>query len=218
LPSLLDFSVQNDPFAPMPAAPNPNLSLTNNSTGLMSMTMTMNQSSSNNNNNSNPMMSMMQTTPMHPTNDLASGMGLMSLSGTAAAMTPTKTSIMASNEDRYSALNALATAAPTAMTTVQDAKDAEARLLGFGPSSSDNISASHMGMAPPPSIQEPMVAPGSGHVAATYGSAYGGAASTNNNGDDDDDNPWVMGGRSGMGLQPVGPVPTAPPPPPPPDY
>jgi len=208
--SLLDFSVQNDPFAPMSAAPNPNPSVNNDSTGLMSMTM--NQSSSNNN---NPMMSMMQPPMQH---DLASEMGSMYLSGTGAATS----NIMASNEDRYSALDALAAAAPT---MAQVAKDTEARLLGFGPSSSSNISASahpsmpmgmsmSMGMAPPPSIPEPMVAPGSGHVATTYGAP---SANSNNN-DDGDDNPWMMGGTSGMGLQPIGPVPTAPPPPPPPGY
>ena len=221
--SLLDFSVQNDPFAPMAAAPNPNPSVTNDSTGLMSMGMAMNQSNYNNNNNH--MMSTMQP-PMQqqmtnpPTNDLASGMGSMSLSGTAA---PTS-NIMASNEDRYSALDALAAAAPT---TAQDAKDAEARLLGFGPSSSNNVSASAnptmsmgMSMASPPSIPEPMTAPGSGQVAAAYGTPPTNNSNNNNNGngDGDDDIPWLMGGRSGMGLEPVGPVPTAPPPPPPPHY
>lgn len=33
--------------------------------------------------------------------------------------------------------------------------------------------------------------------------------------DDDDDNPFVMGGKSGAGLKPLGPAPSAPPPPPP---
>lgn len=65
-----------------------------------------------------------------------------------------------------------------------------------------------MDMGPP--VQESFVAPGSGHVATSYGEA--------NNNDDDGDNPWVMGGTAGSGLQPIGPAPGAPPPPPPPSY
>ena len=77
-------------------------------------------------------------------------------------------------------------------------------------------------MAPPPSAAAPplppMVAPGSGQVATAYGGATDPYNTIPNSNSDGDDNPWVMGGTSGMGLQPVGPEPTAPPPPPPPEY
>jgi len=67
-----------------------------------------------------------------------------------------------------------------------------------------------MGMAQPPPVPENMIAPGSGQVAKAYGDS---SAAGNDN---EEDNPWVMGGSTGMGLEPVGPEPSAPPPPPPP--
>ncbi len=199
--SLLDFSVQNDPFAPISCNPNPPMQ--NNSTGLMGMGM------------NNPMMSSMQSPPMQmqnsgAMNDLTSGMTSISLSAPPPKAPMT---MAAANQDRFSALDALAAAAPS---QPQDtAKDAEARLLGFdspapAPSSSmGQPPLMAMGMAPPPPIPEPMVAPGSGQVATAYGES---ALSSNN---DDGDNPWVMGGSSGMGLSaPSAPPPACPPPPP----
>jgi hypothetical protein len=62
---------------------------------------------------------------------------------------------------------------------------------------------------PPPAVPAIMVAPGSGHVAKSYGDPGDKAGEV-------DENPWVMGGAVGTGLQPVGPAPGAPPPPPPP--
>ena len=197
--SLLDFSVQNDPFAPISATPNPPVH--NNSTGLMGMSM------------NNPMMPSMQTPMQMPTsggiNDLSSGMNSMSLS---APPPKGPMAMAATSQDRFSALDALADAAPS--QSQGTATDAEARLLGFSsapaPSSSmGQPPMASMGMAPPPPIPDNMVAPGSGQVATAYGeSAYA-------NKNDDSDNPWVMGGATGMGLSaPSAPPPAAPPPPP----
>jgi len=226
--SLFDFSVQNDPFAPISATSNQNQSTHNNdndSMGLMSMGMnhmTMNATPIGNN-NKNPMMSMMQTqAPMQQM--------------TPSAQLP-KAPMMASHQDRFSALDALAATTTTmSQATAHDARNAENRLLGFSSasmsSSNNNTSTSMasangstmmtmmpmmpmgmgrgMGMTPPPPIPEPIIAPGSGQVGKTYGSA--------NNNEDNNDNPWMMGGTTGMGLKPVGPEPTAPPPPPPPEF
>jgi hypothetical protein len=161
-----------------------------------------------------------------------------------------KKSVMGANEDRFSALDALAATTQTSKVTILDAKNAENRLLGFTSSSTPAFSASPatsssgafnlslsdsmslgmppgappipaagagwdlptaesiaplaMGMPPPPP-HAAYIAPGTGHVAASYGDAG-----------DDDDNPWVMGGTTGSGLQPIGPAPGMPPPPPPP--
>ena len=85
------------------------------------------------------------------------------------------------------------------------------------PPPSNGMSSMGMGMTTTTtgySIPDPMVAPGSGQVAT----AYGDAGSSNAAANDDGDNPWVMGGTTGMGLEPVGPQPSAPPPPPPPTY
>jgi len=197
--SLLDFSVQNDPFAPVSAAPNPPMQ--NNSTGLMGMTM------------NNPIMSSMQAPPMQmpgAMNDLTSGMTSISLSAPPPKAPMT---MAAASQDRFSALDALAQAAPSQPQNT--AKDAEARLLGFNSSAPAPSSSMGqppmvaMGMAPPPPIPEPMIAPGSGQVATAYGDS--GLSSNNNDGD----NPWVMGGSSGMGLSaPSAPPPACPPPPP----
>ncbi len=188
--SLLDFSVQNDPFAPISATPNPPMN-SNGNTGLMNMTM-----------NNNSMMPVMQSSMQMPNtgamNTLASGMTSMSLS--SAPKGPMNLS--ASSQDRFSALDALA-AAPTSQP--QDmARDAEARVLGYGASSSS-------AMAPPPMVPPPlpesMIASGSGQVATAYGDS------------DEGDNPWVMGGSSGMGLSaPSAPPPACPAPPPPPEF
>jgi hypothetical protein len=74
---------------------------------------------------------------------------------------------------------------------------------GWDLPTAESIAPLPMGMPPPPP-QDVCIAPGTGHVAANYGDAG-----------DDDDNPWVMGGTSGSGLQPIGPEPGMPPPPPP---
>lgn len=57
-----------------------------------------------------------------------------------------------------------------------------------------------------PSSTGPLIAPGTGSVAATYGDAGLGPM---------EDNPWVMGGTSGSGLDPSGIAPASAPPPPP---
>lgn len=77
---------------------------------------------------------------------------------------------------------------------------------GAGPSSSFS-SMGISSMPSPPRIAEPMIiAPGTGHhVAAAYGDGA----------NDDADNPWVMGGTTGSGLQPLGNAPSSAPPPPP---
>ncbi len=198
--SLLDFSVQNDPFAPISAAA-PNPPVQNNSTGLMGMTM------------NNPMMSSMQTPMQMPTtggmNDLSSGMNSMSLS---APPPKGPMAMAATSQDRFSALDALADAAPS--QSQDTATNAEARLLGFSSAPAPNSSMGQlpmapMGMAQPPPIPDNMVAAGSGQIATAYGeSAYAKKR-------DEGDNPWVMGGATGMGLSaPSAPPPADPPPPP----
>ena len=147
--SLLDFSVQNDPFAPVSAMPN--APMNNDTTGLMSMTM---------NNNSMMQSSSMQMPNTGTMNNLASGMTSMSLS--SAPKGPMNMS--ASSQDRFSALDALAAATPP---QPQDtAQDGEARVLGYGASS--NSAVAPPPMAPPP-LPDSMIAPGSGQVATAYG-------------------------------------------------
>lgn len=167
--------------------------------------------------------------------DLPSAMGTLNLGGSEKQ----KPSVMMNNEDRFAALDALASMEVQPKPTVLDAKLAENRLLG-GESAPPNLYGtsaplamtqpntsgatttmpSSLPPAPPPSNGAlsapmglpgpspilPMVTPGSGQVAAAYG--------TDEN-DDDGDNPWVMGGSAGTGLQPIGAAPAAPPPPPP---
>lgn len=150
---------------------------------------------------------------------------------------------MTPNEDRFAALDALVTTGIFPMhTTVMDTKPAKERNLsdgfsasavaptlnGFGvgfvplnqPLSTSSAPPS-MPPPPPPPVDEdlpypmgympsstgPLIAPGTGSVAASYGDA--GVATI-------EDNPWVMGGTSGTGLQPLGAAPASPPPPPPP--
>ena len=200
--SLYDFSIQNDPFAPVSALPKPHVQ--NDSTGLMGMTM------------NNPMqMPAMQTPNAGAMNNLASGMTSMSFSSpTAGPSTHAPMGMGASSGDRFSALDALAAATPSQPQNT--AQEAEARLLGFASSANSAMvqpPAISMGMAPPPPIPEPMIAPGSGQVATAYGDS---SVSIHNN--KEGDNPWVMGGATGMGLS----APSAPPPacpaPPPPEY
>jgi hypothetical protein len=119
-----------DPFAAMSAVPNQSI---NNNMNNMNMNMNL---------NNNPTMQMQMHMPV-PTpsgsdnmgmNSLSSGMANMSFAaaGSASSMPPShnnKGPMMALNEDRFSALDALAsnTQPPNAL----DAKNAENRLLGF---------------------------------------------------------------------------------------
>lgn len=175
---------------------------------------------------------------INPNLTSANDMGQLSGMINTLAIGPSSTpSTMNPKEDRFAALDALAsTGIQPAKVTALDATLAENRLLsGSGISSSSNgfsagMSYSHQppppippSMPPPPpspyddvpafamgtmpSSIEPMIAPGTGQVAAAYG---GGAH-------DDDDNPWVMGGTTGAGLQPLAAAPAVPPPPPPPE-
>lgn len=74
------------------------------------------------------------------------------------------------------------------------------------PAPESAMSMPAVGMGAPPVPEPVVVDPGSVRVGQTYG----------DNNDGDDDNPWVMGGASGSGLDPLAPAPGAPPPPPPP--
>jgi hypothetical protein len=169
--------------------------------------------------------------------DYNAGHGMGGLSGmmNTLAIQPSTAPAQAPQEDRFAALDALAsTSIQSQPVTALDAKMAENRLLAGGFSSSASAPASNgMGggsvsfsqpSAPPPppgdggssfpmgimpSPAKPMIAPGTGKVAAAYGDVGG-----SSDGDDDDDNPWVMGGSTGTGLQPIGNAPAAPPPPP----
>jgi len=176
---------------------------------------------------------------LNPNHGAGNGMGQLSgMMGNLAIGPSTTPSTIAPMEDRFAALDALASTTVKAnKTTALDAKMAENRLLAGGfsssskPAPSNGVSAgmsfqqpaapvpSTMPWQPPPdedeagsypmgfmpSHTESMIAPGTGNVAA----AYGGETV-----DDDEDNPWVMGGSSGSGLQPLGAAPAAPPPPP----
>ena len=105
-------------------------------------------------------------------------------------------SVMSSNKDHFSALDALA----------ED----------LGKSSLINEMPAEMPSPPPVdqggyqesiSMETPHVEPGSGQVATQYSYAQ----------EDNDDNPWVMGGSAGTGLgEPITPAPAGAPPPPPP--
>ena len=105
-------------------------------------------------------------------------------------------SVMSSNKDHFSALDALA----------EDLRN------------STMIKEMPAEMPPPPpvdqggyqesiSMETPHVKPGSGQVATQYSYTQ----------EDNDDNPWVMGGSAGTGLgEPITPAPAGAPPPPPP--
>ena len=217
-----------DPFAVMSAVPNQSIS--NNMNNMNNM---------NNINNNPTMQTHMHMHNIHmpvPTpsgsdnmvmNSLSSGMTNMSFAaaGSSSSMPPShnnKGPMMALNEDRFSALDALtsSTQPPNAL----DAKNAENRLLGFTTTASTlssnqetNYSSAYNNNSNNNnnnnnnmmySVSNNMIASGAGRVSKAYGDS----------GDTDEDNPWVMGGTtgSGQGLVPVGPEPSAPPPPPPP--
>eukprot|EP00536_Pseudo-nitzschia_multiseries_P005949 jgi/Psemu1/296060/fgenesh1_pm.121_\ len=192
--NLLDIATQNDPFT--------SSSNTDDSNSMSLLSMTTNAINTTANINSDPMASTMQVgmqmqMQMSTSNtDSLDTTGMMNgLSSTMTTMSlsepPPKPPVMGSNEDRFSALDALADTGPTSLSAPMS--------MGVP-----------MGMPPPPPVHQTMIAPGSGQVAAAYGGSGGSG--------EDDDNPWVMGGSMGMGLEPVGPVPSAPPPPPPPDF
>jgi hypothetical protein len=184
-------------------------------------------------------------TLLAPNMDLGGGIGGTSnqIAGTAestpqapiASRQPDepKKSMMASNEDRFAALDALAANLATSRVTTLDMKNAENRILGFvdtsdkgntksisnppshaipmgipslPPDPVDDAGSSSLDQAMPWGLSESStVIAGSGQVATKYGDAG-----------DDDDNPWVMGGEFGSGLgDPIAPAPGAPPPPPP---
>jgi hypothetical protein len=126
--------------------------------------------------------------------------------------------VMASNGDRFAALDALASKEEnTSRVTTLDMKNAENRILGFvgnsvgpldsansPPSLSSPATTDAMPIKPPPLPAEPMIQPVTGQIATTYG--VGNV--------DDEENPWVMGGTAGSGLgDPIAPAPGAPPPP-----
>ena len=178
-----------------------------------------------------------------PCTHTENGIGGLSGMMNTLAVGPSTTAPVAAVEDRFAALDALAsTNLQSTSSTALDIKMAENRILAGGSSSSTSSNSlasnimgggsiplnhptsplpSFMPILPPP-VDEPssfpmgfvpspveaFVAPGVGHVAAAYGDI--GAA------DDDDENPWVMGGTSGSGLEPLSSAPAAPPPPPPP--
>lgn len=133
--------------------------------------------------------------------------------------------MMSSNEDRFAALDALASDTQTLRATALDVEKAENRILSL----TNANTASHtipLGTSPPPepihsaglnsrdfsvslgmsSGSATVMKAGSGQVATKYGDVG-----------DNDDIPWVMGGMIGSGLgDPIAPAPGAPPPPPPP--
>ncbi len=160
----------------------------------------------------------------------SNGLGELSgLMNTISIGPSTKTIVTTTNEDRFAALDALvSTSINPIQTSAMEAKLAEKRLLADGFTSKSGTPASNRfgmgsmplnqhpvpndvgtsyGMAFMPSLIEPMIAPGSGQVAPAYGD-IGMIV--------EDDNPWIMGGTSGTGLQPLGAAPASPPPPPPP--
>jgi len=133
------------------------------------------------------------------------------------ALGPSTTAFSTPKEDKFAALDALANSMPHSSLNAQMAEN---RLLGAGSTPSGGFSASGSGsltspttgsygtstMGMPMGNHHIMTTPGSGKVAAAYG-----------DGDNDESDPWVMGGLTGTGLQPMGAAPAAPPPPPPPD-
>jgi hypothetical protein len=125
-----------------------------------------------------------------------------------------------SNDDRFAALDALASTSTTVHAPTTTSMDshaaAENRTLGgFSQLSAVSMEANSMGfcaaaMTPTSISLMNMVSPGSGQVAKSYGDTGNDKAG--------EDNPWVMGGATGTGLQPLAPAPGTPPPPPPSDF
>ena len=168
-------------------------------------------------------------------NGLTTNLGTMSVSSapgpTNINIEPAAVGLSTTNVDRFSALDALAETtttptlshAPVSTATPTDSSyAAEGRMLGGLSQTPSGLTMMGGSTNPPSSIgistqQSPMihpndmVTPGSGHVAKAYGDP-GDTSSA------DADNPWVMGGVTGSGLQPLAPAPGAPPPPPPPEY
>jgi hypothetical protein len=166
---------------------------------------------------------------MNDMNFLASGVATMGLGGLSV---PTQqTSVMSSSVDRFAALDALAPNNPMP-SSLAVASTAEAKIGGLastnlcggldslyvtpnpaysfasttGTVSTANSYSMPVGMPPAPGPLGPGLA--SGRVAKSYGDA----------GEEAEDNPWVMGGTTGSGLDPVGPAPGSAPPPPPPSW
>ena len=152
-----------------------------------------------------------------------------------------KKSVMTSNEDRYSAFDALSSE-PQAKVTALDAISAENRLLSATATSPSSLpmasggGLANLSISYPPSLptEVPPLVPTANGDSGVFQVPMGvappvvpaepmaqpgsGNVSTvyGDSTDAYDDNPWVMGGSAGSGLQPVGPAPgTAPPPPPP---
>ena len=148
----------------------------------------------------------------------AEGRGLSGLMNTLNIGRLSKPAVAPLQEDRFAALDALAstTLTPNPSTSF-DSKTVDNVLsmgvtastgysMGVGQSWSVPTSGNHSPLMASLVIAEPMlIAPGGGQVAAAYGDVGL-----------DNDNPWVMGGTTGTGLQPLGEAPAAPPPPPPP--
>jgi ENTH domain len=146
------------------------------------------------------------------------GKGLSGLMNTLNIGGLSKPAVPPLQEDRFAALDALAstTLTPNPSTSF-DSKTVDNVLsmgvtastgysMGVGQSWSVPTSGNHAPLMASLVIAEPMlIAPGGGQVAAAYGDVGV-----------DNDNPWVMGGTTGTGLQPLGEAPAAPPPPPPP--
>eukprot|EP00934_Nitzschia_sp_Nitz4_P002743 Nitzschia sp. Nitz4//scaffold119_size111653//109730//111403//NITZ4_004215-RA/size111653-processed-gene-0.178-mRNA-1//1//CDS//3329533911//2733//frame0 len=147
------------------------------------------------------------------------------------SMNKPASSVMSANEDRFAALDALASTADP--PSLAQGHMAEQRLLSGTSSAVTSTSSSKdssmptsmppmpppdlppmpppsppMGFAVPANAVGSMVTPGMGKVATAYGE----------DDSNDDDNPWVMGGSVGAGLQPLGPAPSSAPPPPPPSF
>ena len=152
-----------------------------------------------------------------------------------------KKPVMASNKDRFSALDALASTSLPKVTAL-DAKNAENRLLGatttpvpVTATSLPVISSGVVGFSNPPSLPTqhspmphvesftavpsdvpplPMGMPVAIPPVPMVQAGLGRVAANYGDASDDDDNPWVMGGSAGAGLEPTAPPPGAPPPPP----
>jgi hypothetical protein len=148
-------------------------------------------------------------------NGLLGGVEMNGLSGRMSTLsigTLSAPAMVPVQENRFAALDALASTAFTPNpTTSLDSQmvdyqqiSAGARTSGFNVGTGQSWSLSSSGYASSTSVPHPMVAPGSGHIAAAYGD------------EGDIGNPWVMGGSTGTGLQPLGEAPAAAPPPPPP--
>lgn len=146
-----------------------------------------------------------------PADSHLGGMVSMMNSVTIADKVPPTKSVMSSNVDRFAALDALAVSSSQSLgSNTSDVSKPQMMSPPPIPSSSPPQPPPSMPPSYPPSTlggtseYSTMVIPGSGKVAAAYGDS------------DDSDNPWVMGGSTGAGLQPMGAAPAAPPPPPPP--